>query len=279
VRIALALLIACAAGCHGPLTELVVSTDTDHELDAVRWEIDATAIGGGVSTRQAAFAGGPLRMTVVHERGPYGPIRLRAYGLRGDAEVARAEVEVSFVPGASVLVPLDLYRACDGQRCGPGETCDARGRCVAVAAPDAGLNADGGAGCYETCAGSECQCDRGCRCDLTCGEDCEKVRCDHDGTSCTLDARGASNAELDCRSGARCVVDARGASNLDRVRCHDGASCEVDCRDTSNCRVTCDEGAECLVRCDGDDCALGGEGCEERRDCGGGVFACNRGCP
>ena len=75
------------------------------------------------------------------------------------------------------------------------------------------------------------------------------------------------------------MVDARSASNLDRVRCHDGASCEVDCRETSNCRVTCDEGAECLVRCDGDGCALGGEGCEERRDCGDGVFACNRGCP
>lgn len=283
---------ALLIGCHAPVTELVVHTETDHdvpgELDAVRWEVDATAIGGSVHVRTAPLlTGEPARMTLVHERGPLGPLTLRAVGLRDGDDVARAQIEARFILGRSLLVPLDLFRACAATRCGAGEACDVEGRCVPLApdagpppAADSGPPPDAGVACAEVCGDGRCACERDCaRCALRCEDDCPDVRCDGRDTQCAVDARGASNVQVECKGGARCVIDARGASNADTIQCRDGSDCEVDCRDTSNCRVDCHEEARCLVRCDGDDCAIEGEGCEERRSCGGGVIACNRGCP
>ena len=286
-------------GCNAAVTEIVVSTETDRdvpgELDAVRWEVHATAIGGGVHERETALVpGAPVRMTLVHEGGPLGPLTLRALGLRDGREVTRAEIEARFLLGRSVFVPLDLFRACGATRCGPAEACDAEGRCVQVVLPDAGMTpppdagpppasdsgVDAGDACAETCGAGRCECEGSCdRCALHCADDCRDVRCSGRGRECAIEARDASNVEVECKGGARCVIDARGASNAETIRCREGSDCELDCRGTSNCRLDCDEDARCLLRCDGDNCEAAGEGCEERRECGGGVIACNRDCP
>jgi len=305
VRRALALAcVALCASCAGDLTELRLEVATDlrvpEELSRVRVTVDARALGGG-RLQQREVAGDdparlPLSFPVVHEGGPHGPLSVSVVGLQGSEIVAGQDLTLSFVPGRSVLVPVELSSACRDVRCATDEVC-AGGRCRPTVVdrdaggpePDAASADAGGPVCPEVrmCV-DRCECAaEGCGCALECreGEDCD-AHCEAD---CTIVADRASNLHSHCRS-ASCRIEAREASNVDHVRCERGADCEVDCEGASNCFVECRSGSRCLVRCAGtsnceirdcgdlDDDVDEGDGGGLRR-CGGDVLVCRRGCP
>lgn len=303
MRRALALaFVALCTSCAGDLTELRLEVITDlrvpEELSSVRVTVDARALGGLEQRREVTVeepAQLPLRFPVVHEGGPHGPLAVSVVGLRDSEIVADQDLTLSFVPGRSVWVRVELSAACRDVRCATDEVC-AAGVCRSTSvddagapAADAGLADASGPSCPEArmCV-DRCDCAADdCGCALTCreGEDCD-VHCDAD---CSVDANAASDVSVRCH-GASCRVEARDASNVEPVRCEDGASCEVDCRGVSNCTVECRSGSRCLVRCAGasnceirhcgdldDDVDEGGDG--PLRRCAGDVYVCRRGCP
>lgn len=291
------------SGC-ADVTELVVVTDSDldapAELDALRFEVVGPS--GEAMTREAPLTGQgavalPVTLVVQHGGGALGPIGLRAVGTRDGTEVVRRDAVAWFVEGRSVLVHLDLSRACRDTRCPDGATC-VDGVCVdppevrpdagtpidAGGAPDAGPECPGGCECVQSCEGG-CECRDGCSCALGCapGEDCMNGKCKDEGTSCDLSARGASNVSHVCERTAACAFDVRDVSNVDEITCKSGARCEVDCTGASNCYVGCEGDAECLVDCtDTSSCRI--SHCGELddgdlRSCGDGVLVCRRDCP
>lgn len=309
-RVLAAALVLLASGCEG-VTEIVVEVRSDlavpEELDEIRVEVDGTQVGAGRQQRRIPLTGTgddgpalPVRVVLVHDGGPLGPLRVIARGVAGGDEVVSQSARTAFRRGRTVILPMALSRSCRDRTCGAEETC-VDGRCEPLEPPalDAGLgDADGGPGagtdagpagadagpdpdagptgpdaggcpagcpCSQVCTGG-CTCDDGCGCELSCpsGEDCESVRCEH-GATCELDARGASNLAAECRHGATCTVDARGASNVLDVVCREDSVCEVDCGDVSNCVVRCENEARCRVRCAGaSNCRI--EGCGDLDD-------------
>lgn len=152
----------------------------------------------------------------------------------------------------------------------------------ATVVPDGGAACAMGCECAQTCVDDEaCECKSGCACELAClpGEDCRRVVCDGEGTTCAIDGTGVANLEVRCDHRSSCTIDARDASNALALSCRDSSQCDVDCRGASNCALRCESGSQCVLRCGIDSscdlvCASG-----DRRVCADGVLACNRGCP
>jgi len=124
----LLLALACC-GDEGPLTELVLSADSDVPLDKITFEVSAD----GVPRRSAEAARseqGPSFVSIVRDEGPLGPITVVARGMFQSREVLHRKHVVEFVPGESLLVPLDLYSRCVNALCVGAQTCGAAG-CMA----------------------------------------------------------------------------------------------------------------------------------------------------
>ena len=314
-RVALALLVTLA-GCHAPLTELVVVTDTDlqvpDELDTVRFEVDATAIGSSaIEIRETSIVGAgapslPLVLVLLHDGGDaaLGPIRVRAIGRRGGSERVRHEARTSFIRERSTVLRLDLFARCVDQSCPDGETCGPSGECRDARIDPSSLPAwsphrdagrhddDGGTGpaveedagsraCEDTGCSSGCECSGGCECTLSCreGDTCESGVCRGAGTRCAVQAQRASNFAHRCEDGATCDIDARDVSNVRDVVCTGGADCSVRCEGSSNCFVRCESGARCALRCDEDSSSCEITSCDgDLRECDDDYWVCNRGC-
>lgn len=284
--------LSAVLGCASP-SEVVLTVASDlavpEELDALR--IEVTPPDGATEVREARASDAdaltlPIRLRVVHEGGPVGPIRIRVLGLLDEEELVEASAVTAFVPGQTVSVWLQLSRSCRDVACERGETC-ASGACVTiepledagipaldaaverdagagavdafvrdafipdVGAPDAGAPCAEGCACAQRCE-SDCDCREGCGCALTCGagEVCDHVHCEHAGTECRVRAAGASVLDVQCKDGARCVIDASGVADVRRIEC-DRSTCEVSCAGAETCRVDCKNDAECLVQCNG----------------------------
>src|SRR5690606_23521694 len=114
---------------------LTVASDlaVPEELDAVR--IEVTSPDGATEIREARASDAltlPVRLRVVHEGGPVGPIHIRVLGLRDDEARVEASAVTAFVPGQTVSVWLSLSRSCFDVTCEQGETCT-NGACAAIA--------------------------------------------------------------------------------------------------------------------------------------------------
>jgi hypothetical protein len=225
---------------------------------------------------------------VVHDGGALGPLAIEALALKDGELVVRRAARLSFSPRRSVVLRLDLLRACEQRSCDDDRTCEA-GECIArdvdtdalpswrgrdglppiamggapdasVPLDDAALGDDAGAigvdagGCGAGCECSQlcesrCECRSGCACDLTCPP-------------------GGDCEDVRCDGvGAMCVIEGRSASNL-RAECSNGATCEIDawgasnvrdvvCRGGATCDVDCRETSNCVVRCEsGSSCVV-----------------------
>lgn len=116
------------AGCaeDAALTELVLSADSNVRLDEITFELSAE----GVPMRSATAARtgkGASVVSIVREDAPLGPITVVARGMVQNREVLHRTHLVEFVPGQSLLVPLDLYQRCVNALCTGAQTCAADG--------------------------------------------------------------------------------------------------------------------------------------------------------
>lgn len=293
-RTGLACCVVLALGCGEEITEVVVTADSDlavpREIDTVRFEVDATAIGGQTATRRIALNEGgqvlPVRLVIVHDGGPLGPVDVTAVGMRRGDDVVSRTARFYFVADRSLVLHLNLLSRCVDERCPEGMTCGEDGcRNVMVdpdptgnddagattadsgaprtdagppetdaGPPDAGPVCEGTCMCAATCTTdrTRCECTDGCECSYECpaGGDCEQVKCDGEGTVCTVVGLDASDfIDAKCDNGADCTYDLRGVSNV-QIKCDHGSTCEVDCIGASNCSVDCRNDSQCIVHCD-----------------------------
>ena len=149
--------LAFASGCSSDpdvLTQIQITVDSDldvpDQLDRVAIEV------AGMVTDEAASAdlreqGLPRKLTLLHEGGPLGPVRVTAIGfLRGDQVVERV-VETRFQAGKLVSLAIQLQRACLDVSCRAGASCD-EGECRSISdgspvgTTDGGGAGDGGGG-------------------------------------------------------------------------------------------------------------------------------------
>ena len=299
-----AVLAAIVAGCSVEPTRIVVVTQTDlavpAELDALTIEVDATAIGGSQQVRMTPLDGDrvapPIVLAIVHDGGELGPITVRVWGFHEGEVVVERAARLSFVPGRSVLLRVDLVRACRDHDCEGGRSCEA-GACVpldvdAQSLPtwagreglptlprdpgDAGASADAWVAPDDAWAPPDdaavapdggAACAAGCECAQTCIDD-EGCEC-RSGCACALACvPGDDCTHVLCDGeGTTCAIDGSGVSNLE-ARCDHRSSCTIDardasnalalsCRDSSRCEVDCRGASNCALRCEsGSQCVL-----------------------
>lgn len=116
------------AACDGSLTQIVVVVESDlvvpAELDAVAVDASGQRSGGALETPSDL----PATVT-LHRTGSIGRFEVKATGSLDGREVVKRTALLSFVPGQSRALVLELLRECAGVDCGP-DTC-VRGACVA----------------------------------------------------------------------------------------------------------------------------------------------------
>lgn len=270
------LLCALLPGCATPkLTEVVVQVGSDlavgPEIDAVRIDIDASALGAEPLSRSASLLGVgatplPLGLGLVHEGGPLGPVRVTVVAILAEREVLRRAAVFHFVRGERRLLRLSLDAACLAESCGSGQTC-AGGACRDERVTPAELEVWTGALApaadamvLDATVPDVCS----ARAELCNGEDddCDG-RVDEEPTACV--ATGAHVASAACVS-QRCVqVCVAGHHDCDGLP---GNGCESDLNDDTNCGRC---GAACglpgaSARCEARVCVL--TACDDgRRDC------------
>lgn len=128
--------MVCAAGLaaceNNGLTEIIVETGTDYEpgaeLARVEWEVRSNSPDPFMPLPTADLSGGlearPMTFTVVPEERLDSPLEVTARGLRPDGTVLVEQTRrTQFVPGASLVLRLELVRRCEGVSCAEGETC------------------------------------------------------------------------------------------------------------------------------------------------------------
>lgn len=135
----LAVAAALLCACTTPRTQILLVTDTDlavpSELDRMRVEVRSP--GGDVQVAEARFGPGelppPRVVGLVNTDGRLGPYSLLVQGTRGASEIVVVErrAELSFVAQRTMVLRVELSRACTAVTCGATETC-AAGACRAV---------------------------------------------------------------------------------------------------------------------------------------------------
>ena len=208
VRRALAVALLLGA-CSSPRTEVLVVTGSDlatpGELGEIRIEVRSPddVVQSSTATLGAADPPLPRTLGVVHEGGPLGPFRATVTGFSSGAPLVTREADFTFQPGRTLVLRMDLLRACGGMMCGAEMTCaeaGCRSRTIAAgelteydgpAEPtDAGPPDSTDAGPGDTCDPGFADCDgdpdNGCEADLsrrqTCG-DCD-TRCRRPTNEC-----------------------------------------------------------------------------------------------
>ena len=109
-------LSACALGCGSDpdaLTQIEITVDSDLDVPD---ELDRVAIAvSGMVTDEAASADLreqplPRHLTLVHEGGPLGPVRVTVTGFRGRSQVVERVVQTRFERGKLVMLAIELER-------------------------------------------------------------------------------------------------------------------------------------------------------------------------
>jgi len=135
-------LLALAAGCESPATQLVVLVDTDFAVpdevaglqvtvqDAEGSEVSSAelAISDALSDSEAVFSL-PLSFAVVPvDDDASRRVRVQVDGLdRDGAWVASRSVRTGFIEDETLLLPIFLLRSCESVMCPEGTTCGADG--------------------------------------------------------------------------------------------------------------------------------------------------------
>ena len=197
---------------------------------------------------------------------------------------------------SALRAPLALVAAIAAIGCGRDfDALFADGPDAGVAAPDAGTQDRGATPDADACAPTgSCdprqECDDG-TCSSTCAECCSCSRqvCPATARECRATCQPGSTCDVDCDTDGSCTLASHGATakltcnehaNRCDVTCDQGGSCEVRCDAEGPCAVTCAGGTPCVLTCTGRPTA-----CEltcaggAKKDCGGGVFTCERACP
>ncbi len=115
------------AACTSDLTEIVIVVDTDYAIDAQLDHVTLTVDGLG-EPRVVAVAlkdhPMPITLGVVHDGGALGPLTIAATGRLGDdVRVSAKRTEIYFKRGRTMMLRLDLVRACDRQCLTGTQTC------------------------------------------------------------------------------------------------------------------------------------------------------------
>jgi hypothetical protein len=141
------LLCAAALGCSGDSTastEITIEVTSDlrapTEIDRV--DIDVANLEQPVHvSADLADKDLPRHLTLVHDGGPLGPVRITVSGFLGDTKLIERKVEMSFALRTSKALSVRLERACLQNFCSDKTTC-VHGECR----PFAGIEPDGNAG-------------------------------------------------------------------------------------------------------------------------------------
>jgi len=249
-RIALWLgLVHAAAGCAHDRTEIVVATDSDLAIPTELGEIRFDVTGPRGQTQQASItldgvSALPVSVGLVHEDGPLGPLTVSATGALGDTLVVERRARLAFVSERTLLLRLDLERACMTTACGPDETCHA-GVCRSIDVDPAELepwtglpphaDIDAGSDAGRLCGGEPCallHASGGCRSDV-----CVLDACDPDWYDC--DGSPSNGCESDLRSTTDC-----GACGVPCARPHAIMTCMTGICEFGACEADwgdCDE--------------------------------------
>lgn len=130
--------VACAIGCHGSLTEIVVVVDSPMHvpdaLDAIVLRVtgtDGTPQQGTTPLTGPDARTLPITLGLVPAGSSLGPITVEAVGQLRATTVVRREARVSFVRGEQRMLRLVLLPACAGVRCAVGQTCTETG-CASI---------------------------------------------------------------------------------------------------------------------------------------------------
>lgn len=135
-----------------------------------------------------------------------------------------------------------------------------------------------------SCPGGTC--DFAC----ACGCDCPKFSCPGSSKSCRTTCDVGAKCDVSCGVDETCELASHGADakftckedvNLCSVVCDSGGACDVTCDSEGPCSVACAAGTECALKCTGRPklCELTCQGGGIKKDCGAGVYTCNRACP
>jgi hypothetical protein len=296
-----AALLASACG-NDAVTEVVLVTESDlavpTEIDAVHYEVDATAAEGQVATRDVSLDGEgalafPLTLAILHGGGPLGPIRITVEGRRNDRMVVDRMIEVSFVAGVSRTIRVDLTADCVGMDCPRDQSC-AAGECVPIAIdPPAAVDAGGMVPRVDAStqdAGPTAELDAGPGdagpppdAGSMCLEECPQCVADCGGDGCTCShvcacawrcPAGTTCSAMKCEGTTQCDITAEPDSVI-AVECKKDSQCVIRCGTASSCRVRCREEAHCTLHCDeSEDC--GYDECSGDTDGDGTTIVCAR---
>jgi len=120
------------SSCKDPRTEIVVVADTDFavpdELSTI--QIDVTGPDGAVqstSSKHTDESSLPSYVGLVHTGGPLGPLRVSVRGVKNEQPVVEREAEVSFVIERTLVLNMNLLKACEQVTCDEGQSCGEQG--------------------------------------------------------------------------------------------------------------------------------------------------------
>jgi hypothetical protein len=228
-------LLALAAACADPPTEIVLVVDTGlavpAELDAITIDVTGpTGMERKIATLGPGGTALPLTLGLTRAEGAaLSPIGIVVIGQRGGAEIIRRVVSTDFVEGESRLLRVVLVAECLAPRdCGAGNTCSEAG-CIperirgGTLPPFAAVprRFDGGSGVVERCNGvdddGDTMIDEGF--DLqsetqncgACGNDCSTkpgvvgARCERG--ACVIQGCAANRGDCDMDAENGCEVD------------------------------------------------------------------------
>lgn len=139
-------LLGCSSEQESARVVITVRSDLSvpEELDRVTLEADGQSYEGSAEA-DLRVRPLPRAITLLHESGPLGPVRVRVRGFRGQQLVVSKELAVWFVPRREAEVEVMLQRDCVSVACEAGETCEL-GACVPIRDEDPGLDAGADAG-------------------------------------------------------------------------------------------------------------------------------------
>ncbi len=279
-RAALVLAALTLGSCaRSSATELLVVVDSDlavpDQLGSVRVDIEGLSTGPVSAIGELTGVRGrplPRSVGVVYEGGPLGPLTVRAAGFLGDAEVVSRAAQVSFVPGHTKVLALELSESCVGVTCEASETCEAAACRSIVVDPDELVEYvpnDGDAGAClagEICNGEDDDCDG--RIDEDPDVERDPESCGECGHRCTAPA----NALATCSAGA-CGFACLAAFEDCNADASDGCERRIDTlTDCGACGAACaldHATATCALRsCAIAACADGFGDCDEEVDTG-----------
>jgi len=273
-------LVAGAAGCESPATQLVVVVDTDYAVPGEMGIVRARVLdgeGGEVSSAEFTLVGEDGGETETRFRVPFSfavvpidddpgrRVTVEVDGLtRTEGFLVGRRARTGFVEGETLRLPMFLTSACEGVTCPEGQTC-AEGGCESEEVPpeslrvvrpgeelfrdaggDAGMDGggmDGGMDGGRLDAGTDSGFDGGCMEEVS----CDDSTCSCDTSCCHMTCDVASHCDPHCTRDF-CSID--GSMNDDlQASCAMGATCRVDARGTSNAFVRCTMTSSCEVDC------------------------------